>query len=153
MTPGRASEGRGHSLAGARYVPAPILLGEYDRQGTHRNAAANAEALRAALDAGHHKNYTIKVMFDSDDLLAELRNGNPSTSLPPANVWKTVAEWSGKQLKSIDPAAGTDEAEAGPGKPIRLYPKSVYGPFPFRPDTGWRPPSAGQQRPYGFWYR
>ena len=134
--------------------PVLILIGEYDRQGTHRNAAANAEALRAALDGGKHQNYTIKVVVDSDDLLTETRGGSgqSATALPPATVWKTALDWTNRQIKVLDPTAGTDDAEAGPGKPVRLYPKSVYGPFGFRPEMIWAPAIGGQTRPYGFWY-
>ncbi|HLJ55276.1 MAG TPA: hypothetical protein VKT77_09560 [Chthonomonadaceae bacterium] len=134
--------------------PVLILLGEYDRQGTHRNAASNAEGLRAALEAGKHRNYTIKVMMDSDDLLAETRagSGDASTAVPPASVWKNVTDWTARQLKVLDPNAGSDDVEGGPNKPIRIYPKSVYGPFSFRPEMVWAPAIGGQTRPYGFWY-
>jgi hypothetical protein len=135
--------------------PVLILIGEYDRQETHRNAAANADALRAALDAGRHKNYTIKVLIDSDDLLAETRAGGGELSdsaLPPLSVWRTAVDWSNKQVRALDDYAGSDNPETAPSRPIRLYPKSIYGPFSFRPEMIWAPAIGGQSRPYGFWY-
>ena len=135
--------------------PVLILMGEYDRQGTHRSAAANAESLKSALDAGKHKNYTIKVMIDSDDMLAETRaggGGQSDTALPPPSVWKFALDWTSKQLKGLDSNAGSDDIEAASGKPIRIYPKSVYGPFSYRPEMIWAPVIGGQTRPFGYWY-
>jgi len=155
LTPSALPKDEAVRSLGRVNCPVLVLIGEYDRQGTHRNAAANAQALRAALDAGKHKNYTIRVMTDSDDLLAETRpggEGQSSTALPPNSVWKDAADWTSKQMRTLDTNPGSDEVEADTSKPIRIYPKSVYGPFNFRPDMIWAPAIGGQTRPYGFWY-
>jgi pimeloyl-ACP methyl ester carboxylesterase len=135
--------------------PVLVLLGEYDRQGTHRTAAENSEALRTVLDAGHHDNYTITVLTDTDSLLADAGAGGSAlstTAIPPASVWKTAADWMGREARTLDTTGSSDVVETEPSKPIHLYPKSVYGDFRFHPWYVWQPAIGDQPRPYGFWY-
>jgi len=142
------------SLAHVR-CPILVLIGEYDRQGTHRTASANAQALKSILDSGKHQNYTIKIMVDSDTLLADTgpAGSSPSsTALPPGSVWKTATEWMNRQVSAADPTAAADNKEIVQTKPIKLYPKSVYGQFNYRPSMIWQPAIGGQTRPFGFWY-
>ena len=148
---------RDEAVRSLRRVRSPVLIvmGEYDRQGTHRTAAENSEALRSALDAGRHENYTIKVLGDADYLLADTGaggTGQSSTAMPPVSVWRTTGDWMDAQIRALEPTAGSDAADNGQHKPTRLYPKSIYGPFNFHPWYIWQPAIGDQTRPYGFWY-
>jgi len=156
LAPGALPKDEGaQSLQHVR-CPVLILIGEYDRQGTHRAAAENSDTLRKSLDTGRHQNYTIKVLTDSDSLLAETGpgggKGQPNTAAPPAAVWRTVTDWVGKEVRSMDTASAYDTTDTGQHKPIHVYPKTIYGPFNYRSSYIWQPAVGDQQRPFGYWY-
>ncbi len=135
--------------------PILIVIGEYDRQGTHRSAAENSDVLRGILDARRHDNYTIKVLGDTDYLLADAGAGGgkmSASAVPAPSVWALAADWMAKQAKAVDRTDISDDAETTQAKPTRIYPKSVYGPFAFRPWYVWQPAIGDQPRPYGYWY-
>lgn len=153
----RGALGRDEAIRSLEHVRCPvfILLGEYDGFGTHRTVAENAAALRSILDAGHHNNYVIRVLNDSDSLLAETGAGGSSqsnTAAPPTTVWKTTTDWLDKETRALDSAGGSDTVETNQSKPVRVYPKSIYGPFNWRPSYVWQPAIGDQPRPFGFWY-
>jgi dienelactone hydrolase len=153
----RGSLPKNEAARALEHVRAPILIliGEYDRQGTHRAAVENSDALRSELETARHQNYTIKVLYDSDNLLADTgpAGSSPSsTAIPPTSVWKTTADWIVKQARSLDPTASEDTGAAVSSKPVHIYPRSAYGPFSWHPSLVWQPAIGDQPRPFGYWY-
>jgi len=139
-------------------VRCPVLavLGEFDRQGTHRTVSENVDSLRAALDERRNKNSTVKVLNDADSYLADTgpSGSHPSqTAIPPQSVWKTASDWIAKQAQTIDPTAKADTVEGANGREgVPVYPKSIYGEFRFHPWYTWAPAIGDQTRPFGYWY-
>jgi len=139
-------------------VRCPILaiLGEYDREGTHRSVADNADTMRSALEKGRNRKVTVKVLSDADLFLADTGPGGDhlsQTAVPSPDVWKTAADWIGKEAQTIDTSAKSDIVEKANGKEgIPVYPKTYYGEFRWHPWYVWQPAIGDQRRPYGYWY-